>query len=94
MAHHVVAGIERRGDAMRRAFHYADAETRDVARHHTDARADGLSRDRAGMIRTGVAAGTAGEQQTTRQRSKHGGDETIRFHSLFVFERLALVQPP
>jgi hypothetical protein len=37
---------------MRRAFHYADAETRDVARYHTDARADGLSRDRARMIRT------------------------------------------
>jgi hypothetical protein len=31
-----------------------------------------------------VTAGTAGEQQSTGQRRKDGGDETIRFHSLFV----------
>ena len=50
---------------MRRAFHCADAETSDVARHRADTRADGLSRDRAGLIRTGVVAGAAGEQQAT-----------------------------
>jgi len=32
MAHHVITGIERRGDAMRRSLNHADAETRDVAR--------------------------------------------------------------
>ena len=69
---------------MCRSLNHADAKTRDVARRQTDARADGLSRDRAGLIRTGVTAGTAGEQQSTGQRRKDGGDETIRFHSLFV----------
>ena len=52
---------------MRRSLNHADAETRDVARRHTDARPNGLSCDRAGMIRAGVTAGAASEQQTTRQ---------------------------
>ena len=86
MAHHVITGIERRGDAMRRSLNHADAETRDVARHHTDARADGLSRDRAGLVRTGVTAGAAGGKPNTRCHRQSRQDEAKRFHNyLSVF---------
>ena len=55
LAHHVIAGIERRGDANGGAFDDADPETDGVAGNHADSRADGFAYDRARMIRAGIA---------------------------------------
>ena len=67
LAYHVIAGIERRGDANGSAFDDSNSEADGVPGHHADTRADGFTHDRAGMIRAGIAiirVGATGEQQT------------------------------